>query len=268
MMKAVQHCQPSFPANALWPQTNLQPGIIHVSHSLIAGTTFKSASLIRSWTTGDTCIHFANKSPPPSFIWYLHSCTALWTLEENGSSSTSTLRPTDSTGESSLLSFFLSFFKCCSIPRLQSFVYSGVRKLLFVSRATEQAISMAQSEVRHRLVMLLESSTHFLPLDAASQRLISSFRTHFAFRVWQHVASIPHTRPAHVRHMNNDIINLTTVVERRFLQMHTWCSCTVWETMTNNGSGTSLSLLIQSHLLLTPPAVYRLCLKSAHSSQT
>lgn len=111
MMKAVQHCQPSFPANALWPQTNLQPGIIHVSHSLIAGTTFKSASLIRSWTTGDTCIHFANKSPPPSFIWYLHSCTALWTLEENGSSSTSTLRPTDSTGESSLLSFFLSFFK-------------------------------------------------------------------------------------------------------------------------------------------------------------
>lgn len=65
MMKAVQHCQPSFPANALWPQTNLQPGIIHVSHSLIAGTTFKSASLIRSWTTGDTCIHFANKSPPP-----------------------------------------------------------------------------------------------------------------------------------------------------------------------------------------------------------
>lgn len=108
MMKAVQHCQPSFPANALWPQTNLQPGIIHVSHSLITVTTFKSASLIRSWTTGDTCIHFANKFFffSLSFIWYLHSCTALWTLEENGSSSTSTLRRTDSTGESSLLSFF------------------------------------------------------------------------------------------------------------------------------------------------------------------
>lgn len=267
MMKAVQHCQPSFPANALWPQTNLQPGIIHVSHSLIAGTTFKSASLIRSWTTGDTCIHFANKFPPPLFHLIspqLYSSVDFgrkWQLIHEHVTPNRFYWWV-------VLAFFLSFFKCCSIPLLQSFVYSGVRKLLFVSRATEQAISMAQSEVRHRLVMLLESSTHFLPLDAASQRLISSFRTHFAFRVWQHVASIPHTRPAHVRHMNNDIINLTTVVERRFLQMHTWCSCTVWETMTNNGSGTSLSLLIQSHLLLTPPAVYRLCLKSAHSSQT
>lgn len=266
MMKAVQHCQPSFPANALWPQTNLQPGIIHVSHSLIAGTTFKSASLIRSWTTGDTCIHFANKSPPPPLSSDISTVVQLCGLWKKMAA-----HPRARYAQQILLvscPFFLSFFKCCSIPLLQSFVYSGVRKLLFVSRATEQAISMAQSEVRHRLVMLLESSTHFLPLDAASQRLISSFRTHFAFRVWQHVASIPHTRPAHVRHMNNDIINLTTVVEKRFLQMHTWCSCTVWETMTNNGSGTSLSLLIQSHLLLTPPAVYRLCLKSAHSSQT
>lgn len=42
----------------------------------------------------------------------------------------------------------------------------------------------------------------------------------------------------------------------RFRSIHT-----VWGAMTNNGSGTSLSLLIQSRQLLTPPAVYLLCLK-------
>lgn len=46
------------------PRTNLKPKIIHVSHSVFSVTTYKSAILIRSRTTGDTCIHFANKSSP------------------------------------------------------------------------------------------------------------------------------------------------------------------------------------------------------------
>lgn len=33
-----------------------------VSSSLLTVTTFKSASLIRGWTTADACIHLANKT--------------------------------------------------------------------------------------------------------------------------------------------------------------------------------------------------------------
>lgn len=79
-----------------------------VSLSLITVITFKSTSLIRSWITVDTCIHFVNKSPLLSLLPYLNSCTALWTLEENGSWSTSMSRRTDSTGES-------SFAFCCFV---------------------------------------------------------------------------------------------------------------------------------------------------------
>lgn len=47
-------------------------------------------------------------------------------------------------------------------------------------------------------------SAHFPPFDTAGQRLISPLRTLFAFSVWQHVTSIPQTRPAHIRQINKN----------------------------------------------------------------
>lgn len=134
----------------------------HVSLSLITVITFKSTSLIRSWITVDTCIHFVNKSPLLSLLPYLNSCTALWTLEENGSWSTSMSRRTDSTGES-------SFAFCCFVFVLPwsaaPFLFTKVqltrecRGRGWRFHATDQAILMARSEVCPRLVMPLESST-------------------------------------------------------------------------------------------------------------
>lgn len=47
-------------------------------------------------------------------------------------------------------------------------------------------------------------SAHFPTLDTAGQRLISLLGTLFAFSVWQHVTSIPQTRPAHISQINKN----------------------------------------------------------------
>lgn len=102
-----------------------------------------------------------------------------------------------------------------------------------------------------------EKSAHFLPLDTIRQRWIFSFRTHFAFR-GRGACRIP----LHFSHTlcscyaySTQIITLTLAVEGEgggFLQMHTGRYCTVWEAMTNNGSGKSLS----SHVCCSLPLIH------------
>lgn len=137
-----------------------------------------------------------------SFLSYLHSCTAQWTLEENGNSSTNMSRRTDSTGESS---FFTSpLFLFYSAPVLFS-------KLLFTQECRNCCLCSARLSkwywwLRTRCVTdwwCCWNSAHSLPLDTIRQRLISSFRTHFAFSIQGHVAFHfnSHTCPAHIRYI-------------------------------------------------------------------
>lgn len=135
---------------------------VSLSLSLIADITFKSTGLIRSWITGDTWIHFVNKPPLLHLPPYLNSCTALWTLEENGSWSTSTSRRTDSTGESL---FAFCRFVFVLLRSAAPFLFTKVQLTLELRgrgwwfHAADQAILMARSKVCPRLPMPLESST-------------------------------------------------------------------------------------------------------------
>lgn len=183
------------------PWTNLKPKIIHVSHSVFSVTTYKSASLIRSRTTGDTCIHFANKSspttahPPTSLIWCLHSCTAPWTLGGNGNSSTSTSRRTDSTGESSPLPPFP--LHAAFIPPKVWFARERGNRCSCSARLSRRYWWLETRRVSGWWCFW--NSAHFPPLDAVSQRLIFSVGIHFASSVWQHVTFTPRTTSAHVQ---------------------------------------------------------------------
>lgn len=107
------------------------------------------------------------------------------------------------------------------------------------------------------------NSAHFLSLDTIGQRLISFFRMRFAFGVRGHVAFhfISHTHTLFISGVPQDqIIIFAFAVEGRGVNLYRYIHADTWA-MTNNGSRTFLSLPIQSCLLLTPPAVYLLCLK-------
>ena len=145
----------------------------HVSHSLVIVATFKSASLIRS-CTAETCFPLANKDVFffLCLLWYLHSCTALWTLGENGSSSMSMSRRTDSTGESSFSTSRRSFFY--SAPLLLS-------EVLFTQECRNCCLCSVRLSKWYwwlgtRCVTdwwCCWNSAHFAPLDTIRQRLIS-----------------------------------------------------------------------------------------------
>lgn len=85
----------------------------------------------------------------------------------------------------------------------------------------------------------------------------------FAFSVRGHVAFhfISHTHTLFISGVLQDqIIIFTFAVEGRGVNLYRYIHADT-RAMTNNGSRTFLSLPIQSCLLLTPPAVYLLCLK-------
>lgn len=141
------------------PRTNLKPKIIHVSHSVFSVTSYKSASLIRSRTTGDTCIHFANKStpPPPTHLSDLMSSQLYSSVDFGRKWQLIHEHVTPNRFYWWVIPASPISFTCCFSSK--NLACSGARKSLFVFCTTEQAILMARNEVRQRPVMLLEFST-------------------------------------------------------------------------------------------------------------
>lgn len=153
--------------------------------------TFISASLIRSWTSVETCVHFSNKTDfisPLSLvlgIFFFCSYTAQWILEENGSSSTNTSRRTDSTGESSCFTSLpppspLSYSYSCFV---WGFFSSPILfcKDLFTQECRKCwlcSVRLSRWYWWLRTMCLTDcwKSCTFLPPDAIRQRLISSCR--------------------------------------------------------------------------------------------
>lgn len=140
--------------------------------------TFISASLIRSWTSVETCVHFSNKTDfisPLSllslvFFFFLQLYSSVdfgrkWQLIHEHVTpnrfywwvilfhiSAPTLTPF-----LFLFLFCLGFF-FFSNSFLQRFVYSGMQKVLIVFRATEQVILMAENNVSDWLLKILHVS--------------------------------------------------------------------------------------------------------------
>lgn len=159
----------------------------HVSHSLVTVATLKSASLIRS-CTAETCFPLANKdicvfSDIPTVV----QLCGLW---EKMAAHPWTCHAKQILLVSHPFPRLCFLFLFCSSPLLQSFVYSGMQKLLLVFCATEQVILMAWNKVCDWLVVLLKFCTFCTAwYNQAEINLLSRRALHSASEDMSHCTS-------------------------------------------------------------------------------